>query len=85
MRGLAVFIVFCAIFLVSSLLILSPLFPGNMVCFMLRISDSNHIALLSAFVNGVFYGFIVWIVFSLSFKWVEKSLYKSKVAENIVI
>lgn len=82
MRGLTVFMVFCAIFLASSLVILSPLFPGNVICFLLGISNSNHIALLSAIVNGVFYGFIVWAVFTLSFKWVEKSLSKNKIVEN---
>jgi len=82
MRNLTVFMVFCAIFSASSLVILSPLFPGNIVCFLLGISDSSYIALLSAIVNGVFYGFIVWVVFSLSFKWVDKSLSKNKVVEN---
>lgn len=78
MRGLAVFVVFFAIFLVSSLLISSPLFPGNIVCFLLRISDSSYVSLASAAVNGVFYGFLVWVVFSLSFRWVERSLDKNK-------
>jgi membrane protein DedA with SNARE-associated domain len=82
MRGLAVFIVFCVIFLTSSLVILSPLFPGNIVCFLLGISNSSHISVLSAIVNGVFYGSIVWIVFTLSFKWVEKSLSKNKIVKN---
>ncbi len=82
MRGLAVFTVFCAIFLTSSLFILSPLFPGNIVCFLLGISESSQISVVSAIVNGVFYGFVVWIVFNLSFKWVEKSLSKNKIGEN---
>jgi uncharacterized membrane protein len=83
MRGLAVFVVFFAIFLVSSLLISSPLFPGNIFCFLLRISDSSYVSLASAAMNGLFYGFLVWVVFSLSFRWVERSLDKNKtVREN---
>jgi len=82
MRGLAVFSVFFAIFLASSLAISSPLFPGNVVCFLFKISDITHVSILSAVVNGVFYGFIVWTVFTLSFKWVEKELSKNKLVEK---
>ncbi len=82
MRGLVVFVVFFAIFLVSSLAISSPLFPGNIVCFLFGISSISYASPLSAFVNGVFYGFLVWVVFSLSFKWVEKSLSKKELVKK---
>lgn len=77
MRDLAVFSVFLAIFLVSSLAISSPLFPGNVVCFLFGISHS-YVSFLSSVVNGVFYGFIVWVAFRLSSRWVERSLSKNK-------
>jgi len=82
MRGLAVFVVFFAIFLVSSLAIPSPLFPGNVVCVFFEISDLSRVSILSAVVNGVFYGFCAWIVFSLSFRWIERSLYKKRSAKK---
>lgn len=82
MRGLAVFVVFFAIFLISSLAISSPLFPGNVVCFLFGISGLSHVSLVNAVVNGVFYGFIVWIVFSLSFRWIERSLSKNELKEK---
>ncbi len=82
MRGMVVFAVFFIIFLVSALLISSSLFPGNLVPYLLGISDTGSVSALSAFVNGVFYGFLVWVVFSLTFRWVEQSLAKSKLAEK---
>jgi len=82
MRGLAVFVVFFAIFLISSLAIPSPLFPGNIVCFFFGISDLSYIILVNAVVNGIFYGSIAWIVFSLSFRWIERSLYKERSAKK---
>ena len=82
MRGLAVFVVFFAIFLVSSLAISSPLFPGNVVCFLFEISDWSYVSLVNAVVNGVFYGFIVWVVFSLSFRWMERSLSKDELVKE---
>jgi uncharacterized BrkB/YihY/UPF0761 family membrane protein len=82
MRGLAVFLAFFAIFLVSSLVISSPLFPGNVVCFLFKISGVTSVSVLSAVVNGVFYGFIVWVVFVLSFRWVERAFSKDKLVEK---
>jgi len=82
MRGLAVFAVFFVIFLASSFLIESPLFPGNVVCFFFGLSDLSEATLVSAVVNGVFYGFAAWVVFSLSFRWVERSLSKKKLVEK---
>jgi len=82
MRGLAVFVVFCAIFLVASLVISSPLFPGNVICVLFGISNLSQVSLVSAVVNGVFYGFIVWVVFFLSFRWIERSLSKNELVEE---
>lgn len=82
MRGLAVFVVFFAIFFVSSLMISSLFFPGNVVCFLFVIPDLSYVSLVSAVVNGFFYGFIVWVVFNLSFRWVERSLSKNEVVKE---
>ena len=82
MRGLAVFVVFFAVFLVSSLAISSPLFPGNVVCFLFAISDLSYVSLVNAVVNGVFYGFIVWVVFSLFCRWIERPLSKKELIKK---
>ena len=69
MRGLVVFVAFFAIFLVSSFIIPYPLFPGSFVCLFFGVS--SNVSLVSAGVNGLFYGFVVWVVFRLGFRWVE--------------
>ena len=81
MRGLAVFTVFLVIFLVSSLAVALPLFPGNAVCMIFAISDPVYFSLVNALVNSVFYGFIAWIIFSLSFRWIERAQSKNKTIE----
>jgi hypothetical protein len=70
MRGMVVFIAFFVIFSVSSIAIPSPLFPGNVACRFL--AASGNTSLVSAAVNGVFYGFVAWVVFCLGFRWVER-------------
>jgi len=79
MRGMVVFVAFFAIFSVSSMAIPSPLFPGNVVCRFLAVSDNT--SLPSAAVNGVFYGFVAWAVFCLGFRWVER-LSENKLAKD---
>ena len=79
MQGLAVFSVFFTIFLVSSLVIPSPLFPGNFICYLVRIDEANHFFIVSAFINGLFYGSISWLISILSFRLVRKSLSNSKI------
>jgi hypothetical protein len=82
MRGLIIFVVFFAIFSSSSFLIPSPLFPGNIVCLLLMVFELSQVALLSAFVNGVFYGLIAWVVCKLGLKWVERSYVKKKIGQK---
>lgn len=82
MHGVAVFVVFFAIFSVSSLIIASPMFPGNLVCSWFGISESTQISLLSALVNGVFYGICTWIIFILSFRWVERTPSRDELVEE---
>lgn len=74
MRSLIVFAVFFTIFLVSSLIIADPLFPGNVICMLLNLSEQSQASFASAAINGVVYGFIAWIVYFFSFRWIEKSL-----------
>ena len=65
MRGIAILIVFFSMFTVASLLIPSPMFPGNIFCAMIGGVINEYVAYLSAVFNGVFYGAILWLVFSI--------------------
>jgi hypothetical protein len=50
-------------FTAASLLIPSPMFPGNLLCTLMGDTTSEYAKLLSAVFNGVFYGVILWLVF----------------------
>lgn len=82
MRGLIIFATFFTIFLVSTVAIPSPLFPGNAICLLLNISDIRQTSITSALANGIFYGFIAWTIFSLSSKWIEENAAKNKLTEK---
>ena len=64
MKGIPILIVFFSMFLAASLLIPSPIFPGNFICAALigRIAEEYQ-KLVGALINGVFYGVILWLVF----------------------
>jgi hypothetical protein len=63
MKGTSILLVFFAIFLVASILIPSPMFPGNVICMWMGGAISEYSRYLSAFFNGVFYGAILWLIF----------------------
>jgi hypothetical protein len=69
MRGLAVFVVFFSIFLISSLLIPSPLFPGSVVALLFGVIEEFW--LVCALMNGLVYGLVVWAVYCVVFRWVD--------------
>ncbi|MFP3984725.1 MAG: hypothetical protein ACLFU9_01985 [Candidatus Bathyarchaeia archaeon] len=52
-----------------------------MIYLLLKASDVLA-SFLSAVINGVFYGLIVWLVFIISFRWVERSISKKKFVEK---
>ncbi|MGB9854167.1 MAG: hypothetical protein ACPLRY_05105 [Candidatus Bathyarchaeales archaeon] len=63
MRGIWILIVFFSIFLAASLLIPSPMFPGNIICVLIGGLASEYSKYLSAVFNGVFYAVILWLIF----------------------
>jgi len=66
MRGGAIFLVFFALFTVASYAVPVPLFPGNLVPALGFVTvPTVYAPLVSAVVNGVVYGFVVWLVFVL--------------------
>jgi len=64
MKGIAILVAFFSLFTVASLLIPSPLFPGNFFCSLIGEAVSGYMNLLSAIFNGVFYGVILWLIFA---------------------
>jgi len=66
MRGGPIFLVFFILFAVASYAVPVPLFPGNLVPALGFINvPTAYAPFVSAFVNGVVYGFVVWLVFVL--------------------
>jgi len=63
-RGAPILTVFFAMFTIASLLIPSPMFPGNVFCDMIGEAISQYAKYLSAFLNGVFYGVTLWLFFA---------------------
>lgn len=63
MRGTLILMVFFLMFTFASLLIPSPMFPGNFFCMLIGEAIGQYVEFLSALFNGVFYGMILWLVF----------------------
>ena len=64
MRGALILIAFFLLFTSASLLIPTPMFPGNILCTLIGEVTSEYAKYLSAVLNGVFYGVILWLVFA---------------------
>ena len=64
-RGIPILIVFFLMFTSASLLIPSPMFPGNAFCVLIGGMISEYARYLSAIFNGVFYGSLLWLVFTV--------------------
>lgn len=76
MRGGAIFLAFFIFFTSATLAVPVPLFPGNTVRFIynvLSIPNYFYTPLLDALVNGVVYGFVVWVMFVLVSRKIEES------------
>ena len=66
MRGGAIFLAFFVLFTVASFAVPVPLFPGNLIPVLGFVSmPAEYAPFVSAIVNGVVYGFVVWLVFVL--------------------
>jgi len=66
MRGGAIFLAFFVLFTVASYAVPVPLFPGNLVPALGFINvPTVYAPFVSAVVNGVVYGLVVWLVFVL--------------------
>ena len=65
MRATAVFVVFFVLFTSASIAVPIPLFPGNAVQSWLKTSIPEYAPYVGATANGLLYGFIMWMVFFL--------------------
>lgn len=74
MKGAVILLTFFFLFVSASLLIPSPMFPGNFFCALIGETVSQYTNYLSAFFNGIFYGVILWLVFSM----ISKKLVEEK-------
>lgn len=72
MRGTIILIAFFSIFLVASLLIPSPMFPGNVFCNFIRQTVNEYSKYIIAVFNGLFYGVILWLAFILISRRLER-------------
>ncbi|MCD6446440.1 hypothetical protein J7L49_06630 [Candidatus Bathyarchaeota archaeon] len=71
MRNTIILLVFFSVFTAASLLIPTPMFPGNVLCKILE-SPTKYSPFLSAVFNGVFYSAIFWLTFTLLSKKFEE-------------
>jgi hypothetical protein len=58
-----ILMVFFILFTAASLLIPSPMFPGNVLCTLIGASVSQYTAVVSALFNGVLYSIALWLIF----------------------
>jgi len=66
MRGGAIFLAFSMLFAVASYAVPVPLFPGSLVPALGVVNvPAGYAPLISAVVNGLVYGLVVWLVFVL--------------------
>ncbi|UCD96153.1 MAG: hypothetical protein JSV35_06570 [Candidatus Bathyarchaeota archaeon] len=76
MMNVATFSVFFAIYAVSLLMLQAPLFPGSVVCRFLHVSEGLAAIAVNAFVNGVFYGGLTWLIYYIGASWIKRNLQK---------
>lgn len=72
MRGALILIAFFLLFTSASLLIPTPMFPENFFCGLLEGVIGEHTEYLSAVFNGLFYGAILWLIFVVVSRRLEK-------------
>jgi hypothetical protein len=63
-KGTIILVVFFVLFVGMSLLIPSPMFPGNVLCALIGGVAVTYGTYVSALFNGVLYGTVLWVVFT---------------------
>jgi hypothetical protein len=63
MRGTPILIIFFLLFTTASVLVPIPLFPGSFLSNSISPTIGQYAQYVSAVLNGIFYGSMVWLVF----------------------
>jgi hypothetical protein len=63
LKAQSILLAFFSLFTSASLLIPTPMFPGNWFCALFGGAIQDYVRLLSALFNGAFYGIILWLMF----------------------
>lgn len=82
MKGKPIFLTFFLFFTLVSIIVPIPLFPGNMIPIWLGIQTNEYSLYLNALINGITYGFIVWLIFVIGVKQIEKVAAKNREKES---
>lgn len=72
MRGVPILAAFFVLFTVASLLVPCPLFPGSYLCLSIGSAVTEYAVYLSALFNGVIYGVVLWLMFVVLSRRLEK-------------
>jgi hypothetical protein len=73
MKAAQVFIAFFLVFTAASIAVPVPLFPGNLVTSFFHIPYIEYIIYIEAITNGIAYGLVIWLIFFLIIKKLDKS------------
>jgi len=82
MKDSPIFVVFFVFFTLATILVPVPMFPGNMIYIWFGIPLISYAFYISAIINGITYGLVVWIVYTLASKMIEKSTSEELVEEK---
>ncbi len=82
MIGAVVFVIFFVLFTLVSFFIDLP--PGIWVHDLLSIPASEYSSIINNVTNGVIYGFVIWLVFSLAKTGRKKEPVKPKLVEKVL-
>jgi hypothetical protein len=72
-NGAQVFIAFFLVFTAASIAVPIPLFPGNFVGSFFYVPFIDYIMYIEAITNGIAYGLVIWLLFFLIIKKLDKS------------
>jgi len=73
MKDSLIFVTFFVFWTLATIVAPVPLFPGNMVYIWFEASPVSYFFYISAIINGITYGLVIWIVYELCSKMVGSS------------
>lgn len=73
MKAVQIFIAFFLVFTAASIAVPVSIFPGNLVTSFFHIPYIEYIIYIEAITNGIAYGLVIWLIFFLIIKKLDKS------------